>query len=58
MLAYTLRRLGRKKMTDGLTKMTEFARLVGQEWLELKQKGEESFKSEIDEELLDKQIKS
>ena len=37
--------------------MKEFARVVGQEWLELKQKGEETFMSEIDEELVEKQKK-
>ena len=50
MLAYTLRRLARKKVSVGITRIKEFSRLVGQEWLELKQKGEDSFMSEIDEE--------
>jgi len=29
MLAYTLRRLGRKKLSVGITKIKEFSRLVG-----------------------------
>ena len=36
MLAYTLRRLARKQMGIGVTKIKEFSRVVGQEWLELK----------------------
>ena len=57
MLPFALRRLGRKKQLEGLLKVKEFSRVVGQEWLELKQKGEETFMSEIDEEQVEKQKK-
>ena len=33
-----------------MLKIREFSHMVGKEWLELKQKGEESFMSEINEE--------
>ena len=50
MLAFTLRRLARKQMNVSVTKIREFARVVGQEWLELKEYGQENFMAEIDEE--------
>ena len=54
MLAYTLRKMVRKQNHASLLKIKEFSHMVGKEWLELKQKGEESFMSEINEEQLAK----
>ena len=52
MLAYTIRKLARKQKHASMLRVKEFAHMVGKEWLELKQKGEESFMSEINEEQL------
>ena len=50
MLAFTLRKMVRKQNHASMLKIREFSHMVGKEWLELKQKGEESFMSEINEE--------
>ena len=58
MLAYTLRKLARKQRHSSFLRIKEFSHMVGKEWLQLKQKGEESFMSEMNEEQLARQHRS